>query len=512
MLTQKIIMRSCVVALAAAFMIGCASQQKKKSEPVRKNEPAVTAVDVMPAPGSRVIFVPTGERTTSALMVEKSAPSEVTLNVPYTYTIEVTNLTSNTLEGVLVSDIVPQGLEIMGAEPAATGMNGGKAEWALGQMPPNARRTITVQAVARSLGEHVYCAEVTYNQLVCVTTRVVEPNLLITKSMPAEVLTCDDIDVTIVVRNSGSGTARNVVVTDTMPQGMMSSSGQSTMTFNVGDLAAGDSRELRYVAKVQSSGQYQNTANVTGDGNLSADASATVTARKPELSIKKTGPEMTYAGQQIEYQVTVKNEGDGVARNAEMVDMLPAGVTYVSSNPPAMAAGNSLRWSLGDMAPGAERSAVITVIADTISRIRNTAQASAYCAETVTASVETEVQGIPAILLEMVDDPDPVRVGTDVVYSIRVTNQGSAVGTNIVIKCVMEPEMAFVSATGPTSHNASGDTITFDALSSLAPKAFVDYRVTIKATGAGDVRFKVSLRSDQMKRDAEETEATNFYQ
>ena len=49
------------------------------------------------------------------------------------------------------------------------------------------------------------------------------------------------------------------------------------------------------------------------------------------------------------------------------------------------------------------------------------------------SSCTTEVVGVPAILLEVVDVEDPVEVGKEAVYDIKVTNQGSAIGTNIRI-------------------------------------------------------------------------------
>ena len=54
--------------------------------------------------------------------------------------------------------------------------------------------------------------------------------------------------------------------------------------------------------------------------------------------------------------------------------------------------------------------------------------------------------------------------------------------------------------------------MTFAPLKSLAPKVKVTYRVVVKAVGTGDVRFKVSLTSDQMTSPAEETESTNIYE
>jgi len=98
-----------------------------------------------------------------------------------------------------------------------------------------------------------------------------------------------------------------------------------------------------------------------------------------------------------------------------------------------------------------------------------------------------------------------------VTYVITVTNQGSAVGTNIVIVCTLPDEQTLVSGTGPTKGTVAGKLVTFAPIKALAPKAKTTYRVIVKGAKAGDVRFKVSLTSDQMTSPAGETESTHIY-
>ena len=122
------------------------------------------------------------------------------------------------------------------------------------------------------------------------------------------------------------------------------------------------------------------------------------------------------------------------------------------------------------------------------------------------------MKGIPAILLEAVDVRDPVEVGANETYVITVTNQGSAMDTNIKIVCTLGAQQEYVSSTGPTTASVDGKTVTFALLASLAPKAKTTYKVVAKGIKAGDVRFKVQLTSDQLKVPVQETESTNIYE
>ena len=126
-------------------------------------------------------------------------------------------------------------------------------------------------------------------------------------------------------------------------------------------------------------------------------------------------------------------------------------------------------------------------------------------------SLSTDVKGIPAILLEVIDIEDPIETGSDTTYVITVTNQGSAVGTNILITADVQPEATYKDAQGPVAASVSGRTVSFAPLPSLAPGAKATYRITITGNSVGDTRFRVSMKSDQTDSSVDETESTRIY-
>jgi hypothetical protein len=46
---------------------------------------------------------------------------------------------------------------------------------------------------------------------------------------------------------------------------------------------------------------------------------------------------------------------------------------------------------------------------------------------------EIRVVGVSALLLEKGDDPDPIEVGEETTYYVRVTNQGTTDDTNVKV-------------------------------------------------------------------------------
>jgi len=479
---------------------------------VAVSAPAIAQAQTAAGQVCAEVHYPTGVAATSPLHVRKCAPGELQLGAPFDYTITISNSSSAALKNVIVTDQLGDGYKLAKAQPAATSQDGNVLTWVIGALPAGEARTITVTGSATKVGRLVNCAMATYDLAACLAINITNPQLALVKTTPDEVLKCDVIPVTLRVTNSGVGTAQNVQITDTLPAGLTTEEGKSSVTFNVGTLAQGQSRDFAFNARASRTGSFTNNAVATGANNLRAEASSSVKVTAPVLAVTKSAPDMRFIGRPIGYDITVKNTGDGVARNTVLVDPLPAGTRFLSASEGGQLRGNQTVWELGDLAPGAQRSMRVNVTGSAIGEVRNVATARAFCAEAASATAVTRVEGIPAILLEVIDIEDPVEVGAETVYEITVTNQGSKAGTNIVVTVDLEEQMQFVDAGGATKHSVAGRTITFAPVPSLAPKAKATWRLRIKALAEGDVRLTVQMNSDQLDRDVHETEATNFYQ
>lgn len=493
-----------------------AARRAAAGQPVETAPAAAERTAPAPAPArptsSNAVYYPTGHAQNAALLVERMAPAEAIVGAPFDYVIKVTNVSPTTLDNVLVEEVLPGGYTFASSVPEPSKRDGSLLGYNLGTLSPGQSKTITIKGAANGAGTLEACARVYYTLPVCQTINVVAPALQVAKTAPAEVLLCDPFPIKIVVTNTGTGIARGVIVKDQLPAGLMTVDGKSLVEFSAGDLGSGQSKEFTVNVKADKTGRYTNTATADAAGNLSAKSGETVTVvRQPVLEIAKRGPAKVFIGRPITYEITVSNKGDAAAANTVIEDPVPAGATFVSATDGGALNGNTVVWNLGSLAAGASKTVSVTMNVASIGTINNIATAKATCANQVSANTGTEFAGIPAILLEVVDNPDPVMVGDSTTYTIVATNQGSLTGTNIKIVCVLEDEMAFVSAGGATASTVNGKTITFASLASLPPGASATWTVVVRAVEGGDVRFSTSMTSDQLSRPVEETEATNFY-
>lgn len=440
---------------------------------------------------------------------DKSGPANVLAGQEFTYSITVSNPSQVNATNVVLTDALPEGLTLVSSNPPASGNT-----FSLGTIAPGESSIVTITAMATRTGTFENCAEVRadygLSARCCVTTVATAPALQIEKTCSADVLLCDPIEYVIVVRNTGDGAARNIRLTDQLPEGITTMEGKSSVAANFGDLAPGEAKEVRFSARASRTGRFTNTATVTGDGGLTAESSCTTVVRQPVLAVTKSGPAERYLGRPADFEITVSNTGDGPARDTVLTDTVPAGLQFESASDGGQFANGVVTWTLGTLEPGASRTVKVTLRALTAGPTTNTATARAYCAEG-SAQAALDLKGVPAVLLEVVDVSDPIEVGANETYIITVTNQGTAVDTNIVVTCVIPAEMDYVSSDGPTAGSASAKTVQFAPLASLAPKEKATYRVVVKGNAVGDVRFKVSITSDALRSPVEETESTHVY-
>jgi hypothetical protein len=180
------------------------------------------------------LAVPTGDLSTSSVLVEKFGPGEARLNRPYDYRIRVTNLTDTPLAGVVVRERIPENFSVSKSEPAAKEESGWLMH-SVGDLPARGAKTIDVTGVAKAEGTVDTCIAVDYKPTLCAVTQVVNPIIQLTKEAPADVDLCEGIRYRYVISNVGTGTEKDLTIEDALPEGLATDDGKQTVSLRVGD-------------------------------------------------------------------------------------------------------------------------------------------------------------------------------------------------------------------------------------------------------------------------------------
>ncbi len=98
-----------------------------------------------------------------------------------------------------------------------------------------------------------------------------------------------------------------------------------------------------------------------------------------DIGLKLSGPSMAKAGETLNYRLDVSNPGDLPSKNIVVSNVLPDGLGYLGSNPPAAVGGRQLQWRLGELGPRQRQSIEVNVRAEKEGSMSN-------CADVMTAA------------------------------------------------------------------------------------------------------------------------------
>jgi uncharacterized repeat protein (TIGR01451 family) len=457
-----------------------------------------------PAPQAAPARLNCADPTPGLVKLSKQMPKEATLGQTFDYQLVVA--AQDCVGNVVVTDRVPAGASYVKSEPAAEAQ-GDRLTWRFDTMDPGQGQTIRVTLKADKEGMLASCATVSADPRVCAGTLVGKPALSIDKSGPETAVLGSTVNYTVLVANKGSALARGVVVTDTVPDGLESADGKKQITYEVGDLAPNQSKSITVPLKAAKRGKFCNAAVATSSNAGRVSDEACTTVLQPGLKIAKTGDKERFLGRNANYKVVVSNTGDTALTDVVVTDTAPAATSIVSASG-ATITGNQAVWRIASLAAGQQTSFDVVLTSKTAGTHCNAASVTAAGGLKDSTEACTLWRGVAAVLLEVVDDPDPISADEQTTHTIRVTNQGTADMTNLNMTALYDEEMVPVSSPEGT---VSGQTVKFPAVARLAPKASFTYTIKAKGVKAGDARNKFTLTADGLTSPVVEEESTHVY-
>ena len=422
-----------------------------------------------------------------SLTVEKTGPANVGLSSTATYSISVTNDGDRMASAVVLTDTLPAGMSYVSADPEPSEVGEGTVVWSLGDIEPGSDAvTVELTLSADAVGEQTNTASALSTEGFTgegtAGTMVIPGSLTVTKTGPETANITDIVNYEITVTNDGEGALTDVTVTDTLPEGLTFFSGvpgpTEGTTWNIGTLAAGESRTIMVAASGDVAGDYSLPVIVTSAEGAEADASVDTTIVTPGLAVTKTASADSFlVGEEVTFTIEVTNDGNGPAFNAAVSDTLPAGLTVVSSEPEATVADDgSLNWTIDQLDAGASTTFTVVVTAAESGDFEN---AAAVTVLDTTAEADASVRAnTPGISLEKMGGAVMYTDGQRD-YQITATNNGESDLTGVVITDTIPVGLSFISADSGGTHAAGVATWNVGGLS-------IGESVTVTVTLRGD--------------------------
>ena len=447
-----------------------------------------------------------------SLVVEKAVPEEIQVGKPAVFAIRVQNVGTATAQGVEIHDVVPQGTHLLDTRPAGAQVAEGQVTWRVGTIKAGDKAIVEMELMPIAEGEIGSVATVHFAGEVSARTRSTRPQLAIDVSTPEQVLMGEQVTMTIKVTNPGTGTATGIVISETIPEQLEHPAG-SELEYEVGDLKPGESRQVELSMGTVKAGQVVNMLVARGEGQLQAEQRAEFTVVAPQLEVSMQGPKRRYLERQATYTVTVSNPGTAPAKEVQLVTHLPKGLKFVEANNSGEydPVTNSVHWVLEELP--AKESGQVTLTALPIEAGEQLLKVEGVAERGLSAEQEevVSVEGVAAILFQLADAADPIEVGGETTYEIRVVNQGSKAATNIELLATFPPQLKPRSAHGPTRDLVNGQEVRFQPLGRLPPKGETTYQIRAQGVAPGDLRVQVQLVTDEMQSPVTKEESTRVY-
>ncbi|WP_318312128.1 T9SS type B sorting domain-containing protein [Flagellimonas crocea] len=300
----------------------------------------------------------------------------------------------------------------------------------------------------------------------------------IDKSPP---LVSDNVRFTLTVTNDGPSEATSVEVTDLLPSGYSYESDNGGGTYdevtgiwNVGSLASGGTTSLSIRATVNASGDYNNTAEITGHDQTDVDSTpnndqpgeddqdqvSIVPEPLVDISLSKTVNQfIPEVGEEIVFTVTVQNDGPSNATNLVVTDVLATGYQLLNATASTGTYnGTNGSWVVGNLASGGSETLVMTVLVLATGDYRNTAELTNVAEQDIDSTPnnnnesEDDQQTIEPIVIPVADlllrksvNVLSPYVGQDVIFTISITNLGPSSATGVEVMDLLPDGYSYTS-------------------------------------------------------------------
>ncbi|ADG67045.1 conserved repeat domain protein [Planctopirus limnophila DSM 3776] len=476
-------------------------------QPVRHTEERAASSTPKANSTSRVDLAP----QIPSLNVEWVRRSDINVGQECTVDLIVRNTGTTTASKVSVDGFFPTTVRLTSAVPKPATITD-HLTWNIEAIPAGSEYKVTIKMIPSRRGELATNATVRLTGSASAAFRVEEPLLKVALKGPSDIMVGDPASQTVVISNPGSGIAHDVKLDVTLSEGLECSKG-SQFVMDVGSINAGESQTIRLPVAAVKGGRQTVTVVATSTSDAGHTASSVINVLAPALQVAIEGPGLRYKGRNAKYVVTVKNDGSVPTTNVRVTQNVAEGFEFVSADKGGKfdSSRNQVSWLVSRIEPNQSVNLICELTANALGSFAITAQAANDTASMVEASTTTNVEGSSALSMKVIDLDDPVEVGGETAYEIRVSNEGTKAATGVTVTCDLPAGLELINARGATEGISDGRIVGFKPLASLAPGTEAIFRVHVRSTQEGNLRFRARVTSNSIEEPLLIEEQTKFY-
>jgi uncharacterized repeat protein (TIGR01451 family) len=450
------------------------------------------------------------------VVVDVLAPRELNLNQPARFKIVVRNAGDTDAAGVVVRDLLPEGLEPLGANLEGQ-VAGQLVTWRLGDLRARTKQELEVRVRPLSVGSFDHAPTVSFLTGARARSRVTQPKLRVelTSSAP-KVLKGQQVRFDIIVSNPGTGTARDVVVRARLSPGLRheaAGEGQRDQAFeqDIAVLKPGESVKLDPLVVDSLLGGKESCEVVARSPDVipetdEAHALQALEVVEPRLKLTLLGPATRFAGTTAPYRLAIENTGTAPALRVGVAAFPPIGGRPLVAKDSKYAydpAKRRLLWAIPRLEPNERREFDFQVRLEGIQRYRVYASAAAAGGLSGQADCTTDVTGLADVrFVDVLERSRALDVGDQTDFEVRIKNYGTKEATRLLIGAKVSENLEVVQTAGTEDDarkNPDNPTeIFFPVIEHLAPDAELVLTIRVKALKPDIATCTVTLLYDEL--------------
>jgi len=389
----------------------------------------------------------------------------------------------------VITDVLPSGYTFISNTTTAGNYDATTGIWNLnGVLPNGTTETLRISVTVNPTGNYTNVAEITASnnndpdstpnnndvseddQDSAITTPIPLADLSLVKTVDNQFPdVSDNVTFTLTLTNDGPSDATGIVVTDVLENGYNYISDNSGGTYNnvsglwsVGNLASGTSISLDITVSINTTGSYNNIAEITVVNELDPDSTPgnndlneddqddqnTLPRVITDISVTKTVDNLNPSvGSQITFTVTVTNDGPSDATGLVIEDVIASGYQFLNAVPSAGVYDEVIgSWDLNSLANGVSETLEVTVTVLPNGEYANIAELIALDTFDPDSSPDNNLNseddqdtvtpiptGLADLSITKVVNVSTPNVGATVEFTINVTNGGDSNATGVAI-------------------------------------------------------------------------------
>ena len=447
-----------------------------------------------------------------AVVLQWITPTEMSVGQPAACRLIVHNAAAAAVDTVEVQASLPEHLRIDQSSLAAQDVDG-RIVWAMGQLAPGETKAIDLEVTATNEGDFNPIASVTFSHTCEARIQALRPQLELAIEGPQQVLTGQNANYAIMVSNVGTGRASAVTVSTHLDGALHSANGEQK-SYSIGTLAAGETRRIVVNASAADVGTCRILARAVAKGDLQDDAQLEVEAVCPRVELGFAGPRLRYVDHEAAYTLRVHNPGRAAASNVQVVAQLPPGLRFEEADGGATcdAERGQVTWFVGHLEADQACQFNLRLRAVAVGDQPIAVNAMLESGASQSAEFVTRVEGIADVVVEVIDSQDPVELGGETAYEIRVSNRGSQPAHQVQAAARLSSGCEALDTQGPTRGKIERAQVVFEPISTLEPGAVETYQVRVACSQVGQFGFRAFVRCQEQPRPAVEEELTRVYE